>query len=130
MKFTFHLNQKYQIYILLMNRHSLSLTSKVKFRAHSIFENGTRALLFWLSIATLLFVVSVSLVLNSGFCNSADFESAGLVEFNPHPQCSTLTPDATPAASAAKKQTPISKTRNQKREQPLWKMKATPCTKN
>jgi hypothetical protein len=63
-----------------MNRHSLSLTSKVKYRAHSIFENGTRALLFWLSIATLLFVVSVSLVLNSGFCNSADFESAGLVE--------------------------------------------------
>ena len=63
-----------------MNRHSLSLTSKVKYRAHSIFENGTRALLFWLSIATLLFVVSVSLVLNSGFCNSADFEIAGLVE--------------------------------------------------
>jgi len=63
-----------------MNRHSLSLTSKVKYRAHSIFENGTRALLLWLSIATLLFVAVASLVLNSGFCNSADFESAGLVE--------------------------------------------------
>lgn len=63
-----------------MNRHSLSLTSKVKYRTHTIFENGTRALLLWLSIATLLFVASVSLVLNSGFCNSADFESAGFVE--------------------------------------------------
>ena len=63
-----------------MNRHSLSLTSRVKYRAHTIFENGTRALLLWLSIATLLFVASVSLVLNSGFCNSVDFECAGFVE--------------------------------------------------
>ena len=65
---------------LIMNRHSLSLKSKVKYRAHIIFENGTRALLLWLSIATLLFVACVSLVLNSGICNSADFESAGFVE--------------------------------------------------
>ena len=63
-----------------MNRHSLTLKSKFKYRAHTIFENGTRALLFWLSIATLLFVASVSLILNSGLCNSADFESAGFIE--------------------------------------------------
>jgi hypothetical protein len=63
-----------------MNRLSLTLKNKLKYRAHAIFENGTRALLLWLSIATLLFVAVASLVLNSGFCNSADFESAGLVE--------------------------------------------------
>ena len=63
-----------------MNRHSLTLKSKFKYRAHTIFENGTRALLFWLSIATLLFVGCVSLILNSGLCNSVDFENAGYVE--------------------------------------------------
>ena len=63
-----------------MNRLSLTLKNKLKYRAHTIFENGTRALLFWLSITTLLFVACVSLILNSGLCNSADFESAGFVE--------------------------------------------------
>ena len=63
-----------------MNCLSLTLKNKLKYRTHTIFENGTRALLFWLSIATLLFVGCVSLILNSGLCDSVDFESAGYVE--------------------------------------------------